>query len=234
VPFDWHDPATYGLYSGLFEYHEDMQDLLAHPRNRRNLLNFFHARTPQEVLTSNADETSNMCAAPIASLSDCSALAAHGGGNPKIQQQCKLIEAASRGRYDLRPFVSGTPLNERLQTARDLIRQQLRAINWPTPPLVVLMPMPSVWARDVIPTGTHEWALSVLAPLQAEGKIRVLDYTDMFGDDGDEECKAFFDLYHNNVVGRERVMQRLMPEIERSWFDAMAERQMAVEPNSRQ
>jgi len=220
VPFDWHDPATYGLYSGLFEYHEDVQDLLAHPQVRRKLLNYFHTRTPQEVLTGNADETSDMCAAPVATLGDCSALAARGDDHPKIRQQCKLIEAASSGRYDLRPFLSGAPLSERLQSARDLIRKQLRSLNWPHAPLVVLMPMPSVWTRDVMPTGAHDWALSVLEPLVEENKVRVLDYTDMFNTEAGTECSAFFDLYHNNVWGRQRLMERLMPELERDLFDS--------------
>jgi len=222
VPFDWHDPATYGLYSGLFAYHEDVQDLIAHPQHRQKLLKYFRARRPQEVLTSSIDESSDMCTAPIASLTDCSALAARGGGNPKILQQCKLIQASATGRYDLRPFMSGEALPERLQTARDLVRAQLRAFDWRVPPLVVLMPMPSVWSNDVMPQGAREWALSVLEPLVAEGKIHLLDYTDLFRRESSEpECKAFFDIYHNNVFGRDRLMQQLMPAIEKDLYGSL-------------
>jgi len=64
-----------------------------------------------------------------------------------------------------------------------------------------------------MPQGAHEWALSVLRPLVEERKIRLVDYTDMFTDDA-SECSAFFDLYHNNVAGRQRVMERLAPVVD--------------------
>ena len=221
VPFDWHDAATFGLYSGLFEYHEDVQDLLLHPQHRSDLLDYFRSLTPGRVLMENVDETADMCAAPINTLQDCSALSSRGSkDDPKILRQCEQLEATARNRFDLRPILDGQSSDERLQKTSDQIREQLRQISWPTPPVFVLMPMPSVWASDVVPQGTHAWALSVLQPLVAQGKIRVLDYTDMFGRDGGPECKAFFDLYHNNVTGRQRVMERLLPELEHQLFAA--------------
>jgi hypothetical protein len=216
VPFDVHDPATYGLYSGLFAYHEDVQDLLEHPFHRNTLLKYFRALTPRHVLAENTDETRNMCASPVQSLADCAELSRlKTGVDSRLIPQCQQLQGAASGRFDLQPYLDGQAPPERLQQARDLIRAQLRDIDWPTPPLIVLMPVPTIWTRDVMPAGAHEWALSVLRPLVDERRIRLVDYTDIFADGADaSECSAFFDLYHNNVDGRKHVMEKLTPELE--------------------
>lgn len=216
-PFDWHDPATYGLYSALFEYHEDVQDLVAHPRHRIKLLRYFRSLSPQSILQGNANETTDLCHAGISKLSDCVGV---GKRDPSIaarmEPQCRVLESSVKHRYDIRPMLAGTkPLLPPLQLARKLVRQQLAAINWPTPPIVVLMPMHDAWLRDALPQGAHEWTLSVLQPLVDTGKIRLLDYTDYFNSDAGTDCSAFFDFYHNNVSGRTRLMQKLLPAIER-------------------
>jgi hypothetical protein len=222
VPFNWHDPATYGLYSGLFAYHEDIQDALAHPVKRKELLSWFRALPPQHTLTENADVSSNMCATPIEHLSDCSRFVPDGTpGHDRIPEQCRLLQDKVRARYDLRPYLNDSQsLPPHLQKAREIIRARLLALRWPTPPIVVLMPMPLVWQNDINPPGAREWALSVLAPLQAEGKIRVLDYTDAFSADSSTDCAAFFDLYHNNVAGRTHLMEQLMPELQQGLFES--------------
>ena len=219
TPFAWHDPSTYGLYSGLFEYHEDVQDFIASPNARDALLDYFRALSPKQVLSGNASETKDICSAKIQSLNDCDSLAAR-PHDAAIDTQCRLIQETAAGRYDLRPFLAGQPLTEHLRETRDIIQTQLRSIAWPKPPIVVLMPMPALWLRDVLPQGTHEWALSILAPLVSEGRIRVVDFTDMFNDaDGTSDCSAFFDLYHNNVSGRDRLMQKLMPYVRENLYE---------------
>jgi hypothetical protein len=220
VPFDWHDPATYGVYSALFQYHEDVQDYLGHPYKRDDVLAYFRALTPSNVLTSNADETGNLCAAHLSTVADCKSVAASGTPiDAKLDQQCKLVQSAASGRYDIGPFLQEQPLPEHLRKTRDMVRTQLRALNWPTPPIIVLMPMHSVWLKDAMPAAAREWALSVLAPLASEGKIHLLDYTDLFDDDsGVSDCSAFFDFYHNNVSGRERLMRQLKPAIEKDLY----------------
>ncbi|MEP6483551.1 MAG: hypothetical protein ABJB01_03810 [Rudaea sp.] len=213
VPFDWHDPSTYGLYSGLFEYHEDVQDFVAAPRARHALLSYFRSLTPTQVLAGNASETKDICSAKIQSLSDCESLASR-THDAVLDTQCRLIRDTAVGRYDLRPFLADQPLTPQLQQTRDLIRTQLSSMTWAEPPIVVLMPMPALWLRDALPEGAHDWALSILKPLIAEGRIRVVDYTDLFNADGVTDCSAFFDLYHNNVSGRDRLMQNLLPYLQ--------------------
>jgi len=216
VPFDWHDPATYGLYSGLFEYHEDVQDIVAHPQHRRKLLRWFHARAPQQVLQANANETTGLCSAGISKLSDCATMAARDPAvAAKLAPQCRELEGAAKGRYDMRVYLDGRePLTARLAEVSDLVRAQLRGLHWKIPPVIVLMPMHDAWLRDAMPAGAHSWALQVLAPLVADGTIRLLDETDLFNSDAGTDCSAFFDFYHNNVSGRERLMQKIMPALQ--------------------
>jgi hypothetical protein len=226
VPFDWHDPATYGLYSGLFEYHEDVQDLVAHPLHRHKLLRWFHARAPQQVLQADANEATGLCSAGISKLSDCATMGAHDPVlSEKLVPQCRMLEDSAKGRYDLRPYLEAhEPLPARLAEARDLIRAQLRALRWKIPSVVVLMPMHDAWLRDAMPQGAHAWALHVLAPLVADGTIHVLDETDLFNSDSGTDCSAFFDFYHNNVSGRERLMQKILPELQTDLIDEAATR----------
>lgn len=221
VPFDWHDPATYGLYSGLFEYHEDVQDLVAHPVHRRKLLRWFHARTPQKVLQANADETTGLCSAGISKLSDCATMATRDPAlAEKLAPQCRVLEGAAKSRDDLSPYQDDrTPPPSNLAEARDLIRTQLRGLRWKIPPVIVLMPMHDAWLRDAMPQGAHAWALRVLAPLVADGTIRLLDETDIFNSDSGTDCSAFFDFYHNNVSGRERLMHAIMPSLQADLLD---------------
>jgi hypothetical protein len=119
----------------------------------------------------------------------------------------------------MRPYLdSEAQLPARLAEARDLIRGQLRNLHWKIPPVVVLMPMHDAWLRDAMPQDAHAWALQVLSPLVADGTIRLLDETDLFNSDAGTDCSAFFDFYHNNVSGRQRLMSELLPQLEQDWL----------------
>ena len=222
VAFDRNELATYGLYSGLFEYREDIRDLIQHPQQRSKSLKYFHALDAKHVLQTNADETSNICRLQLQHRSDCEKAATlDAEAAEKLKGQCAMLPGANQPRGDWRAIVSGaeTP-SPYLQKTRDLIQAQLRRLTWKTPPIIVLMPMHSVWMNDALPQAAHEWALSILKPLQDEGKIRVLDYTDLFNGPDGTDCTAFFDIYHNNVAGRERLMQMLLPSLENFLYAA--------------
>ena len=62
-------------------------------------------------------------------------------------------------------------------------------------------------------------AADVLAPLVADGTIRLLDETDLFNSVSGTDCSAFFDFYHNNVSGRDRLMQAIMPSLQADLVD---------------
>lgn len=215
VAFDRQEPATYSLYSGLFEYREDIRDLLQHPIQRARLLRYFHSLSATHVLQTNTDETADICRLQLHHRTDCTrASTLDAAAEEKFKSQCALLPSASAVRADFRPLLAGaTAPPAYLQKAHDLIQAQLRRIPWKTPPIIVLMPMHSIWMDDALPQAAHEWTLAILKPLQDEGKIRVLDYTNLFNGPDGTDCSAFFDIYHNNVSGRNRLMQLLMPEI---------------------
>ena len=58
----------------------------------------------------------------------------------------------------------------------------------------------------------------MLAPLVTDGTIRLLDETDLFNSESGTDCSAFFDFYHNNVSGRQRLMSELLPQLEQDWL----------------
>jgi len=220
VAFDRDELATYGLYSGLFEYREDIRDLIQHPQQRNKSLKYFHALDAKHVLQTNADETSNICRLQLRRIPDCAKAATLDAETAeKLRGQCALLPSAEQAREDWRPIISGTEApSAYLQKTEDLIRAQLRRLTWKTPPIIVLMPMHSVWMNDALPQAAHEWTLSILKPLQDEGKIRVLDYTDLFNSPDGTDCTAFFDIYHNNVAGRDQLMQRMLPELTQTLY----------------
>ncbi len=102
------------------------------------------------------------------------------------------------------------------------IRQnQLSSSGLSTPPLVVLMPVPKVWRDELLPKGGEDWALSILRPLAEQGVIQLIDYTRFFDSpEGAEwpngaECNAFWDLYHQNANGQQKLTDSLLPMIEK-------------------
>jgi len=102
-----------------------------------------------------------------------------------------------------------------VKTVRD---HQLRSLPYQRPILVVLMPMPGVWRDEVIPQGAEAWARSLLKPLQDEGIIEVHDFTDFFRGANGPECAAFWDLYHQNSAGQDRLTDALLPILEQRLY----------------
>lgn len=213
VPLEPGDTASYGTYSALFAWRSDIQDFVRHPYQRERSIEWFkNNRSSTTVLFGNAESKGDMCAFGLSSLAACDKVdASSEAAAAGLKRQCAELRSSAGSRPDLHIAMREGPLPPFLQRTRDLARQQLRAMRWPEPPLVVLMPVPKLWMRDVLAPGLHEWALSVLQPLAAEGRIRLVDATDFF--DGDSQCEAFFDFYHQNALGRERFTRWLLPQI---------------------
>jgi len=73
--------------------------------------------------------------------------------------------------------------------------------------------MHGAWLQDVYAPDRHAWALSILQPMQDAGEIVLLDHTWDFITEGRTDCTAFWDFHHHNNVGRQRLAERLSPEI---------------------
>jgi len=223
VPFDRADLATWGLYSALFEYREDVRDALLHPRERRDSLAWWHARPAEELLRRNTHRDEDMCAFGLDALDACDKVeSASGDRAAGLVRQCQELRSGAKGRFDLTAMTRQQPLPEFLQRTRDLVRARLRSLRWSTPPIVVLMPTPRVWQDAVSPSGLHDWALEVLRPLAEDGSIHLIDATTALDTDGRTDCRLFFDFYHQNDAGRARLMETLLPQIAALLYDARA------------
>lgn len=215
VPLSRTDMATWGLVSALFQYREDVRDALLHPRERRDSLIWWRQRTADELLRRNAHREEDMCAFGLDTLDACDKVEAAGGERAAgLARQCQELRAGAKGRFDLSALRGQQPLPEFLRLTRDLVRARLRSLRWPTPPVVVLMPVPRVWQDAVSPTGLHDWALDVLRPLADDGTIRLVDATAALDDGERTDCRLFFDFYHQNDAGRARLMETLLPRVE--------------------
>jgi lysophospholipase L1-like esterase len=59
----------------------------------------------------------------------------------------------------------------------------------------------------------HALASSILRALHESGEIVLLDHTWDFITEGRTDCTAFWDFHHHNNAGRQRLAERLSPEI---------------------
>lgn len=215
VPFDIHDLSTWGVYSSMAQWRSDIREYLQNPSKRHDSISWYrHNMAPQRSLFGNPESKGDMCAAGLASLSACDLIeATSDDANAGLRRQCKELRGLAASRPDYDKLLRDTEVPAPLARARDLVREQLREITWREPPVVVLMPVPTLWTRDVLGHGLHEWALHVLQPLADEGRIRVLDATNLLSGDADE-CADFFDFYHQNAAGRDRLDAWLRPRLE--------------------
>lgn len=215
VPFMRGDITSYGTYSALFGWRADIQEFVRHPFTRMTTIDWYKAnRASPSTLFENPGSQGDMCAFGLDALTACDKVdTSTSPDHDGLKRQCKELRGFATGRPDFHGLMQQRPLPGFMQQTHDLVQAQLRAMQWPQPPVVVLMPVPRLWTRDVLGAGLHEWALAILQPLADEGRIHLLDATDFFVADGDAGCSAFFDFYHQNAAGRERLSRWLLPQI---------------------
>lgn len=211
VPFELKDMASWGTHSALYQYREDIQDFVRHPRQRRSALQWWRERPAEEIVLRNASDTRDMCAFGVDTVAACDKVeASTDPAADGLKHQCKELRGALAGRADFSAQARQQPMPEYMQRTRDAIRNRLNALRWQQPPVVVLMPLTGAW-KEVSPLGLHEWTLSVLQPLADSGRIRLIDATDFLQDDANSTCRYYFDFYHQNDAGRQQLMGRLLP-----------------------
>jgi hypothetical protein len=230
VPFDIHDLSTWGVYSSMAEWRSDLREYLRNPSKRRESIRWFRQNiTPQRTLFENPESKGDMCTSGLANLSACDAIeATTDDANAGLRRQCVELRGMAKSRRTTTPCCAAATFPHRLRR-RATSCAQLREIAWREPPVIVLMPVPTLWTRDVLGKGQHEWALHVLQPLADEGRIRVLDATNLFSVDA-EECSDFFDFYHQNAAGRARFDAWLRPQLE-PMLDVAAKQKAAASQN---
>lgn len=214
VAFNWHDVDTWGAYSSLFAWRGDVQDLLRHPKQRRKALRSAAKRDPVAVLQENPTLDGDMCAIGVNDPAACETVA--NSPDPTLQRlagQCRQLNANGGQRQDLNRYPRDDRLPDSMRRARDLIRDRLRGLAWPQPPVVVLMPTTGIWKNHTLPKGQHDWALEILRPLVDDGTIRVVDGTDALDGEDGTDCRYFADFYHQNAAGREAFAEWLEPQL---------------------
>ncbi len=214
VPFDLHDPATWGTYSAMAQWRDDIRQWLTNPMARADSIAWARTNlTPARTLFENPAAHEDICRHHITALSACEHLTqADDDTSRMLLRQCRELRTLADQRLDFTAMLGGAAIPPQIARARELVRAQLRHVTWPEPPIVVLMPVPSLWQREVLGPGMHQWALAVLQPLVDEGSIRLFDATDVLTT-GADECRNYFDFYHQSPRGRDVLDAWLEPRL---------------------
>jgi hypothetical protein len=213
VPFDRSKLATYGSYSALFQYRLDIADFLHNPVARIKSVAREHTSPTQGApLFQSHRVLSNICSTPTSSLKACSA-ATTSATNAGVVASCKSLAVEADNRPDFRDF-NNLDKWPHLAVVKKIRQSQLRTLGLPRPALVVLMPVPKIWRDELLPKGGEAWAHSILQPLVDEGVIELVDYTHLLDSPNDAECNAFWDLYHQNAEGQQKLTDALLPVID--------------------
>ncbi len=225
VEFKKDNIRTYGVYSALFQYRDDIRDLVESPIQRvrdirwtaKNGLNdniIFHPYPIER----------NICRVPLTSVQACADAKATNSDDQNLINQCRndAPRAAKQAiqKQDYRTWTDPKSWPH-LNALKPLRQKQLRDLPLKRPILVVLMPVPKLTRESIQPIGIHEWTLSVLQPLVDEGVIELVDFTELFDGDGSNggvDCTAFHDLMHLNNTGQRQITQKLLPIFEEKLY----------------
>lgn len=214
IPFAPHDVASYGVVSALFAWRDDVRAYVIAPGQRLERIAWQDThRDPHGILFGNPESNGDMCRWGVDSLAACDLLeATTGDASDGLRRQCRELRSRAADAPDFAAGRAAAVLPDYMANTRDLVRTQLNGMRWPTPPLVILMPMPRIW-EHVLGRGLHPWAVAILQPLADAGRIRLIDATRFFDADADGGCGAFFDFYHQNAQGRDRFTRWLLPRL---------------------
>ena len=213
IPLQRGKPESYAVASALMAWRDDVSDLLRHFGPRRKDLAWWNQQDHWQALHSNVDEQRDLCGVPLHRVSDCDALAGRGDVEPRLLQACAgMPRVPVEQRWGHAAALAGQP-TEAEAALRDTVQDHLRRWGTERPPVLVLLPMHGAWLQDVFAPDRHAWVLSILRPLHESGEIVLLDHTWDFIDEGQTDCNAFWDFHHHNNAGRQRLAERLSPEI---------------------
>jgi hypothetical protein len=214
IPLESSRIESYGSQFALFAWRDDIRDFLTHPFSRLNRFRKISREADTSRLFSNPEMPGDMCTWGLESLEACDRLNAAKDASQNLKRQCQQVMDTVKGRPDFAALATQSPLPEFMQHTRSLVQQQLRAISWAEPPVILLMPTPPIWSDNSHGAGLHRWALQILEPLQDEGTIRLVDATDFFDADAQGGCADFGDFYHQNAKGRAAFSDWLLPKFE--------------------
>lgn len=212
VPFDRNDVGTYGVYSALFQYRDDIQNLFKEPI-RRFKERAVYAGQGAAPLTFSVKVAANSCTVPLSSVQACAEYEPKSEDERTIVAQCKAQRPSAKGQLDWRDWATtGAPPH--LANVVSVRQRELRRLAGGRKVMVVLMPVPKLWREQIAPKGVEEYVRAVLRPLADDGTIALHDFTHFFDETENGECAAFWDLYHQNTLGQDRLTNALLPLIQ--------------------
>ncbi|MFY8064011.1 MAG: hypothetical protein ACOVN2_09925, partial [Usitatibacteraceae bacterium] len=184
VEFKKENIRTYGVYSALFQYREDIRDLIESPVQRVRDIRWTRQYALNDKIIFDPFAISrNICRVSLASVQACADTKSPNPDDINVITQCRndAPRAAKQAeqKLDYRTWVDPTSWPH-LNKLKPLRQQQLRDLPLKRPIMVVLMPVPKLTRESIQPIGIHEWTLSVLNPLVEEGVIELHDYTKLF------------------------------------------------------
>ncbi len=210
--FEFDDPGSYGSISALYQYRGDIQNAVRHPL-QRDWRGAWFSSFGRHRLFDGPRQRVDTCAMPWDTVAHCAGHAPVTENEQHVVRLCQGL-AGNAGRAGDWSDLDARALPPDRQEVLVQRQTELRQVGWPKPPLVILLPITHHWSRELMPKGAREWAHMVLDPLAAEGKIRLLDYSDFFDADGMTRCDVFWDIYHENEKGLTELTDALLPQIE--------------------
>jgi hypothetical protein len=214
VPFVRENLDTYGLFSGLALFRNDLQQLIANPLKRRGELRWWreHLRQSDYLSTQTAFD-GNLCGIDLSSSDSCLA-AVKPEMMPEadfqaVQQTCQTLKAQSSNVPDWT-----NPANVPAETRRvqNLRRELISELGWQDHAVVLVLPMHPMWETTRV-KGAAALMAEIYQPQVASGSVRFLNYQNIFDEAGVAPCEAFHDMYHLNRLGQKIVTDKLLPEL---------------------
>jgi hypothetical protein len=220
------DSNTWGAVSALWRYRQDMRDAVFAPKQRLNAI-----KTPGSFNRAmNTQVSQNLCQVDTVTVASCAAATPFGNvlgtvlnhGASGAKQLCKDWQTQFGKAPGADLFAK--PYMPEVLLAQKLVGESLSRKTWPGKTVVVLLPTHHLWTQPPMATGQHALALEVLQHLVASGDITLIDATTVLNLPSAtsanlrSDCASFGDLFHQNDVGREKLMAWLMPRLEQALY----------------
>ncbi len=208
-------PSTWGAVSSLYQYREDIQDFVQDPAKRLSGL-YNEGYSDESQLFASAPAVPDVCRMDWTDLASCVSYSGKNAHDKHVAGLCARWLSRVGSNPNVDRFVRD-PLLPGQQATFDSWLAQFQSIDWPKPPVVVLMPVSHLWYQELAPDGADEWTYRILGPLNEAGKIHLLDYSHFFDTETGSRCDAFSDPYHLSQLGMKELTADLLPSIE-AWL----------------
>jgi len=214
VPFKRENLETYGLFSGLAQYRGDVQQLIAHPLERKGALRWWrnHLRE-SDYLTAQTVFDGDLCGVDLSSAQLC--LTSPKPANMSeadfqaVRQVCQQLTPPPNGVAD---WTIAANVPEETRRVQSLRRNLVADLGWQNRTVVLVLPMHPLWETTRV-KGARALMAETYQPLVDAGVVHYLNYQDLFADAGVPTCMVFRDMYHLNRLGQKMVTDALLPEL---------------------